>query len=179
MRLADFPCVGVSLQQRLNAGAVARALTEGDGLRASMVCMALTMLCAGPAAGRRKNPNGLGAALLAALDDDALAQLAERLRPHLDARAGHQPLLTPAQAAERLRLHPKTIVRMARDGRLPGVKVGAGWRFQVDQLDIAPAARLACSTATSPSPRARRGHSEPASVRAIRGEGSSREGSAA
>jgi hypothetical protein len=47
----------------------------------------------------------LAAAMVSALDDAAVAQLAERLRPHLDTDSR---LLTAAQAADRLGLHPKT-----------------------------------------------------------------------
>jgi excisionase family DNA binding protein len=83
----------------------------------------------------------LGAAILASLDENTLRALAERLRPYLEDRPDHQPLLTPAQAAKRLAIHPKTVVRMARDGRLPAVKIGTGWRFHTDQLDIAPPIR--------------------------------------
>lgn len=111
----------------------------------------------------------LGAAILASLDEDTIRALAERLRPHLEDRPDHQPLLTPAQAAERLRLHPKTVVRMARDGRLPAVKVGTGWRFRTDQLDIgAPSRRTRNGAACATTRRPAKG--EPASVAAIRGE---------
>lgn len=110
----------------------------------------------------------LGAALLASLDEETIRALAERLRPHLEDRPDHQPLLTPAQAAERLRLHPKTVVRMARDGRLPAVKVGTGWRFRADQLDIAPPSRPIAVDAPCAT-RRRRAGGEPASVAAIRG----------
>jgi len=108
----------------------------------------------------------LGAAILASLDEKTIRALAERLRPYLDG-PDHR-LLTPAQAAERLRLHPKTVVRMARDGRLPAVKVGTGWRFHADQLDIAPRSR---PVAVDPpcAPRRRTTNAEPASVAAIRG----------
>ncbi|MFL5816878.1 MAG: helix-turn-helix domain-containing protein [Conexibacter sp.] len=117
----------------------------------------------------------LGAAILASLDDETIRALAERLRPHLEDRPDHQPLLTPAQAAERLRLHPKTVVRMARDGRLSAVKVGTGWRFHPDQLDIVPPSRPAM---VDPPCAARRrpASGERASVAAIRGP---REGGAA
>ncbi|MFL5910438.1 MAG: helix-turn-helix domain-containing protein [Gaiellaceae bacterium] len=111
----------------------------------------------------------LAAALLAALDDEAVRALADRLRPYLEDQLDHRPLLTPAQAAERLRLHPKTVVRMARDGRLPGVKVGTGWRFHSDRLDIAPRGR-AVTTERARSASPRRCTAELASVRAIRGE---------
>jgi excisionase family DNA binding protein len=110
----------------------------------------------------------LGAAILASLDEKTIRALAERLRPYLHG-PDHRPLLTPAQAADRLRLHPKTVVRMARDGRLPGVKVGTGWRFDPDRLGIAPVTR-AVTTERARSASPRRCTAEPASVRAIRGE---------
>jgi len=110
----------------------------------------------------------LGAAIVASLDDETIRALAERLRPYLEDQPDHRPLLTPAQAAERLRLHPKTVARMARDGRLPAVKVGTGWRFEADRLDIAPPIRP--SRRERPAPRGRRrANVEPASVAAIRG----------
>jgi excisionase family DNA binding protein len=109
----------------------------------------------------------LGAAILASLDEDAVRALAERLSPYLHG-PDHGPLLTPAQAAERLSLHPKTVVRMARDGRLPAVKIGTGWRFHPDQLDIAPPSHARRNE--RPARLARRPASiEPASVAAIRG----------
>src|SRR5689334_16913300 len=109
----------------------------------------------------------LGAAILASLDDETVRALAERLRPYLHG-PDHRPLLTPAQAAERLSLHPKTVVRMARDGRLPAVKIGTGWRFHSDQLDITPPSR---PLVVDPPCAARRRPVgvEPASVAAIRG----------
>jgi len=110
----------------------------------------------------------LGAALLTALDDETIRALAERLRPYLAEEPGHRPLLTPAQAAERLRLHPKTVVRMARDGRLPAVKIGTGWRFDANRLDIAPPMRRAM-IARPPVRRHLAVTAEPASVAAIRG----------
>lgn len=107
----------------------------------------------------------LAAAIVGALDDQAVAQLAERLRPHLDT---DRCLLTAAQAAERLGLHPKTVVRMAREDRIPAVKVGNGWRFRPDQLHIAPPARSQRSEPPAVHHRPRL-HGEPASVAAIRG----------
>jgi len=113
----------------------------------------------------------LAAALLAALDDQSIAQLAERLRPYLAAGPQRRPLLTPAEAAERLRLHPKTVVRMARDGRLPATKIGTGWRFHPDQLHITPKAVPVSIPPAYLAPRRPHRCSEPASVRAIRGDG--------
>jgi excisionase family DNA binding protein len=109
----------------------------------------------------------LGAALVASLDEETIRALAARLRPYLDGD-DRAELLTPAEAAERLRLHPKTVARMARDGRLLAVKVGTGWRFRSDQLDLAPPLRPATS-ARPPVRRHRAVTAEPASVAAIRG----------
>ena len=109
----------------------------------------------------------LGAALVAALDDDALAELAARLLPHL--HVDHDDgLLTTAQAAVRLGLHPKTVERMARDGRLVATKIGGRWRFAPHELDATPPPRSR-GTAPSSSPGVRRDRSVPASVAAIRG----------
>lgn len=112
----------------------------------------------------------LGAALLAALDDQTIARLAERLRPHLAADGSTAELLTAAEAAKRLRLHPKTVVRMARDGRLPAVKVGTGWRFEPDRLAVAQRTPPQTARAGRSRPCARPA-GVPASVHAIRGDG--------
>jgi len=111
----------------------------------------------------------LGAALLASLDEETIRSLAERLRPHLEDRPDHGRLLTAAQVAERLSLHPKTVVRMARDGRLPAVKIGTGWRFHADRLDIAPPSRSVVLDPPCATARRRPASVEPASVAAIRG----------
>lgn len=39
-----------------------------------------------------------------------------------------------AEAELLLRLNPETVAKMARDGVLPGVKVGQSWRFRRDDL---------------------------------------------
>jgi len=39
-----------------------------------------------------------------------------------------------AEAGLLLRVYPETISKMARDGILPGVKVGQSWRFRRDDL---------------------------------------------
>ena len=46
-----------------------------------------------------------------------------------------EPLLTDAEAAELLGLHPKTIQRLARTGELPAVRVGRYWRFRASALN--------------------------------------------
>lgn len=42
--------------------------------------------------------------------------------------------LTAEQAAERLQLHPKTVRRLFRTGKLPAKKVGSEWRTTADAL---------------------------------------------
>jgi len=44
-------------------------------------------------------------------------------------------LLTPKEAAAFLRLNPRTVTRLARQGKLPAIKVGRRWRFRPDALE--------------------------------------------
>ncbi len=45
-------------------------------------------------------------------------------------------VLTTEEAAELLRVSTKTVLTLARDGALPGEKVGRAWRFlRTDLLD--------------------------------------------
>ena len=39
-----------------------------------------------------------------------------------------------AEAGLLLRVYPETVSKMARDGILPGVKIGQSWRFRRDDL---------------------------------------------
>jgi excisionase family DNA binding protein len=114
-------------------------------------------------------PN-LGAALLGALDDDALATFAERIRPHLEGPEHDEELLTPVEVATRLRLHPKTVVRMAREGRLAAVKVGTGWRFHPDRLDVEARSHRSTEGGRCGGTPHRARQAERPSVVAIRGE---------
>jgi excisionase family DNA binding protein len=45
-----------------------------------------------------------------------------------------EPLLTPADAARYLRLHPKTVIRMARQQAIPAIRLGKHWRFRSSDL---------------------------------------------
>ncbi len=38
-------------------------------------------------------------------------------------------ILTITELSEHLRVHPTTIYRLLRQGRIPGFRVGASWRF--------------------------------------------------
>jgi len=44
-------------------------------------------------------------------------------------------ILTPREAAEYLSVHVRTIYRLAKNGDIPGRKMGGSWRFKKDTLD--------------------------------------------
>jgi excisionase family DNA binding protein len=46
-----------------------------------------------------------------------------------------EPLLDSDEAAALLRIHPKTLQKMARTGEIAGVQVGKLWRFRGSELD--------------------------------------------
>lgn len=46
-----------------------------------------------------------------------------------------EPLLTAAEAATLLKVHPKTLQKMARQGRIPARRIGDLWRFRASELD--------------------------------------------
>jgi len=43
-------------------------------------------------------------------------------------------ILDPDQVGEMLHIHPRTIVRLANQGKLPGFKVGSQWRFRREAI---------------------------------------------
>mgnify|MGYP001615436016 CR=1 FL=1 len=43
--------------------------------------------------------------------------------------------LTPSEIAKILKLHPFTVTRLAREGKLPAFKVGGSWRFRKDEFE--------------------------------------------
>ena len=44
-------------------------------------------------------------------------------------------LFSAEEAAGHLRMHVKTVQRLAREGRLPCARVGKYWRFRLSDLD--------------------------------------------
>ncbi len=46
-----------------------------------------------------------------------------------------EPLLSPIEAASLLRIHPKTLVKLARQGEVPAARTGKHWRFRASTLD--------------------------------------------
>ena len=61
-----------------------------------------------------------------------------------------EPLIDADRAAELLRLHPKTVKKMAQSGVLPGMRLGRVWRFRESSLDAWMAERLQCCRHPSP-----------------------------
>ena len=43
--------------------------------------------------------------------------------------------LTPGEVAKILKLHPFTVTRLAREGKIPAFKVGGVWRVRKDQFE--------------------------------------------
>ncbi len=97
-------------------------------------------------------------------DEASRAQFADRLRPHLG--RVDQELLDAETKARELGLHPETLVRMARNKRVPGArKIGRSWRFPAGEIDI----RAATDTHIPEPAPARRGGPGDAATSAIRG----------
>lgn len=46
-----------------------------------------------------------------------------------------EPLLSSEEAAIHVRLHPKTLQRMARGGHVPCIRIGRYWWFRLSELD--------------------------------------------
>jgi len=46
-----------------------------------------------------------------------------------------EALINTNEAAVLLGIHPKTLQHMARNGRVPGIRVGKYWRFRKSEID--------------------------------------------
>jgi excisionase family DNA binding protein len=46
-----------------------------------------------------------------------------------------EPLLDSDEAAALLKIHPRTLQRMARRGEIPGIQIGKLWRFRASTLN--------------------------------------------
>ena len=43
-------------------------------------------------------------------------------------------ILTAAQVADLLQLHPRTVYKLVKQGSIPGKKFGGGWRFNRSEI---------------------------------------------
>lgn len=50
-------------------------------------------------------------------------------------RGQFEPLLESDEAAALLKIHPKTLQRMARNGEITGIRIGKLWRFRASSLN--------------------------------------------
>ncbi len=55
-----------------------------------------------------------------------------------------EPLMDCREAARLLQIHPKTVLKMARAGELPGIRFGKLWRFRTSDLDAWLGSRVIC-----------------------------------
>jgi excisionase family DNA binding protein len=44
-------------------------------------------------------------------------------------------VLTVKELSDYLKVHPSTVYRQLRKGRLPAFKVGSDWRFNIESID--------------------------------------------
>ncbi len=47
-----------------------------------------------------------------------------------------EPLLDSYEAAALLKIHPKTLQKMAREGEVTAIQVGKLWRFRASDLEL-------------------------------------------
>ena len=50
--------------------------------------------------------------------------------------ASSEDILTISELSQHLRVHPTTIYRLLREGRIPGFRVGSAWRFSRVAIEI-------------------------------------------
>ena len=64
-----------------------------------------------------------------------------------DIAASWEPLLTPEEAGEAFfKVHAKTVIRYAREGIIPGIRLGKKlWRFRKSDLEAWAAATVSSS----------------------------------
>lgn len=53
----------------------------------------------------------------------------------IQVRPVFEPVLDSEQAAALLKIHPKTLQRMARNGKIPGFRIGKLWGFRASALN--------------------------------------------
>jgi excisionase family DNA binding protein len=54
---------------------------------------------------------------------------------YIGAESEASPVMTSTEAADYLKMHVKTVCRLAKEGKIPAKKVGSEWRFLKSVLD--------------------------------------------
>jgi len=67
-------------------------------------------------------------------------------------------IFTIRELSEHLRVHPTTIYRLLRQGRLPGFRVGSNWRFSREAIEQWEREQAGGAAGSSPRRRVRRRH---------------------
>ncbi|MCK9248997.1 MAG: helix-turn-helix domain-containing protein [Solirubrobacteraceae bacterium] len=89
-------------------------------------------------------------------DPEARRMLVDALRDELATIPDPDRLLTPAEVAARFNVSTRTVNGWAQHGRMPAVKVGRSWRFDPDDLELAPVHRAATAEPAIRRPTPRR-----------------------
>lgn len=58
------------------------------------------------------------------------------IQKRIDISLPFEPLLDSTEAAALLKIHPKTLQRMARNGEITGIQIGKLWRFRASVLNF-------------------------------------------
>lgn len=65
-----------------------------------------------------------------------MADLPSKLSPQsIQPTTRFEPLLNSEEASALLKIHPKTLQRMARNKEIAGIQIGKLWRFRPSELD--------------------------------------------
>jgi excisionase family DNA binding protein len=67
-------------------------------------------------------------------------------------------IFTIKELSEHLRVHPTTIYRLLRQGRLPGFRVGSNWRFSREAIEQWEREQAGRAAGSPPRRRSRRRH---------------------
>jgi len=59
----------------------------------------------------------------------------ERKKPASVREDAFEPLLDSTEAAALLKIHPKTLQKMARNGEITAIQIGKLWRFRASALN--------------------------------------------
>lgn len=59
----------------------------------------------------------------------------ERKMPVSSQDAAFEPLLDSSEAAALLKIHPKTLQKLARNGEIAAIQIGKLWRFRASALN--------------------------------------------